>query len=124
MVAAIKISVGGIQIKAELNDSATARAIVAGLPITAKSQRWGEEIYFAVPVKASLEEGAREVVEPGTLGYWPCGEAFCMFWGPTPASRAGEIRAASPVNIVGTMFGDFNKLVGIRDGDEIRIELY
>jgi len=29
------------------------------------------------------------------------GSCLCVFWGPTPASRGGECRAASKVNVVG-----------------------
>jgi len=40
------------------------------------------------------------------VGYWPPGTALCIFFGPTPASRGEEIRAASAVNMVGKMVGD------------------
>ena len=122
MPTAIKITAGSILVEAGLNDSSTARAVAAALPIEGKARRWGEEIYFAIPVKAELEEGAREVVQAGELGYWPTGSAFCMFFGPTPASRADEIRAASAVNIIGTMGGDFSGLTGVKDGELVLIE--
>ena len=71
-----------------------------------EGHRWGEEIYFTIPIHAPLDDTAREVVELGDLGYWPQGRAFCIFFGPTPASWSDEIRAASAVNIVGTITGD------------------
>ncbi|KPK76648.1 MAG: hypothetical protein AMJ79_05905 [Phycisphaerae bacterium SM23_30] len=122
MPTVIKITAGSILVEAKLNDSSTARAVAAALPIEGKARRWGEEIYFAIPVKAELEQGAREVIQAGELGYWPTGSAFCMFFGPTPASRADEIRAASAVNIIGTMRGDFSGLTGVKNGELVLIE--
>ena len=59
-----------------------------------------------------------EVVEIGDLGYWPSGNAFCIFFGQTPMSRSGEIRPASAVNIIGKVQGDatqFKAVMGERD---------
>lgn len=114
----IKISCGQIAVFAELNDSPTARAIWDALPVEARARTWGEEIYFPIPVKCALEKTAREVVQIGELGYWPPGTAFCIFFGPTPISRPGEIRAASAVNIVGKVIGDVSGFKHVSD-DEI-----
>jgi len=122
MPRAIKITSGEVQIQAELNDAPTAKAIAGALPIKAKAQRWGGEIYFSIPVAAELENGCRDVVETGELGYWPSGNALCMFFGPTPASRGDEIRAASAVNIVGKMKGDWSQLWNVPDGADVLVE--
>ncbi|MFB0555623.1 MAG: cyclophilin-like fold protein [Phycisphaerae bacterium] len=106
----------------ELNDSVTGRAIYNALPIRAKGQRWGGEIYFNIPVSCELEEDSREVLEEGELGYWPPGKAFCIFFGPTPASSGNEIRAASAVNIVGRIKADLSGLWDVPDGAEVSIE--
>jgi hypothetical protein len=66
---------------------------------------WGDEVYFSIPVKLKLEAG-QEVVSMGDLGYWPDGNAFCIFFGPTPVSQRGEIRPASPVTVFGKVIGD------------------
>jgi hypothetical protein len=52
-------------------------------------------------VTSELDEGAREIVELGDLGYWSPGKVFCIFFGQTPMSRAGEIQPGAAVNIVG-----------------------
>nr|HID59942.1 hypothetical protein [Desulfobacterales bacterium] len=117
-----KIKVGRIEIEAELNDSKTARLIWDALPIENSFNTWGDEIYFSIPVQAELED-AKEVVQPGDLGYWPPGGAFCIFYGRTPASRGDEIRPASPVNVVGKVAGDptvFRELA--RSETRIRLE--
>ena len=118
----IKISSGGVTAFATLHENATADAVWTALPIVAKGNRWGEEIYFEIPVHLSQAEDARDVLEAGELGYWPVGHAFCIFWGPTPASRSGEIRAYSPVNIFGQLEGEPRAFDGVPGGAEIEIE--
>ena len=118
----ITISLAGEVIPAELNDSQTALDIVDALPIEAQFNTWGDEIYFPIPVKTGLENGS-DVVSIGDLGYWPPGNAFCIFYGATPGSTADEIRPASPVTIVGRVTGDpkiFRKLAG--KASAVRIE--
>ncbi len=83
---------------------------------------WGDEIYFKIPVTSTLDETAKEVVEKGDLGYWPTGKAFCIFFGPTPASQGDEIRPASAVNIVGRVEGNADVFKGVRDGENIKLE--
>jgi hypothetical protein len=119
MAERICIDAGGIEFRVRLNDTATARAIVAALPIQGEANRWGGEIYFSIPVKAGLESGARDVLRAGEIGYWPPGAAFCIFFGPTPASEGDEIRAASEVNIVGQIEGELDELWNVPDGAEV-----
>ncbi len=117
----IRIETGGVEFHAVLNDTATARAIIAALPIAGEANRWGGEIYFSIPVKAALETGARDVLKAGEIGYWPPGTALCLFFGPTPASEGDEIRAASDVNIVGRIEGKLDRLWDVPDGAEVLI---
>ena len=118
----IIIAVENISINAELLDTPTGRKISKALPLEGSANVWGDEIYFEIPVKSSLEKEAREVVERGHLGYWPPGSAFCIFFGPTPASQGKEIRAASAVNIIGKVSGDATRFKGVPPGAKVRIE--
>jgi hypothetical protein len=118
----IKIKAGKVEAEAMLNDSATARKVWEALPIEAKANTWGDEIYFAIPVKAPLEKSAQELVEVGDLGYWPSGNAFCIFFGPTPMSRGNEVRPASAVNVIGRVSGDAGVFKKIPPGSKIRVE--
>jgi hypothetical protein len=102
----ITITAGSVTVEAELNNSSTAQMIWEALPITGRANTWGDEIYFEIPVEAEQAPDARADVEVGELGYWPVGRAFCVFFGPTPASAGDKPRAASPVNIVGHILGD------------------
>ena len=112
-------------VDAELSDEHSPRTfeeIVKALPIESIAYRWGDEVYFSTPVKVS-EENPVETVEKGTIAYWPPGQALCIFWGPTPASRSpGEIRPASPVNVVGRVLGDPMVFSKVKSGDRIRVE--
>lgn len=116
----VVITAGMIQLKAELNSTATAAAIWNALPITAAANIWGSEIYFAIPLQLELEKG-QETVALGDLAYWPPGHAFCIFFGPTPASRGNAIRPASAVTVLGHINGDAAVLEAVSAGTEISI---
>jgi len=112
-------------VEAELTDERsprTFRAILDALPIESTAYRWGDEVYFSTPVDVD-EENAVETVEKGTVAYWPPGNALCIFWGPTPASRSpDEIRPASPVNVIGRIVVDPTVFSRVRSGSRIRVE--
>jgi len=118
----IRIRLSDVEVEAELNEAKTAERIWEALPIEGKANLWGEEIYFAIPVKTGLETGSREIVSAGELGYWPTGHAFCIFFGPTPASRGDEIRAASAVNIIGKVLSDPKVFLKVKDRARIILE--
>ena len=119
----IQITSEEVTIDAKLYDTPTGKAIAKSLPIKGSVNRWGGEIYFSIPVKARLESDARDVLEPGELGYWTPGKAFCIFFGATPASQGEECRAASEVNVFGRIVGDPAPLWKIKNGADIRIEM-
>jgi len=118
----IEIIAGDIKVEAELNDSKTAEKIWELLPIEGRVNTWGEEIYFSIGEKMELEKEASEVVAKGDLAYWPPGQAFCIFFGKTPASCGDEIRAASPVNVFGKVIGDVKILKKIKSYNKIIIK--
>ena len=118
----IRITAGKVEAEAVLNDSPTATRIWEALPIEARGSTWGDEIYFSIPVDAPQEKGARDLVAVGELGYWPPGTAFCIFFGRTPASTDDRPRAASPVNIIGTVSGDATVFRAVSSGARVRLE--
>ena len=117
----IQITAGSVTVEAELNDGPTARQIWDALPITGTANTWGDEVYLGIPVVANQEAGARAQVEVGELGYWPVGHAFCVFFGPTPASTDERPRAYSPVNILGRVAGDATRFRAVQDGALVQI---
>lgn len=118
----IRIILGDLVLNAQLNDSPTAEEVWKALPLEIPFSTWGDEIYFSIPVKMELERDAQEVVQSGDLAYWPSGDAFCIFFGPTPMSGQGEIRPASAVNMIGRVVDDEKKLKEKLHEQLIRVE--
>jgi len=120
----IRITCGGVSVTAELlPESApdTIESLLSSLPISSSAKRWDDEVYFTVPIETDSENQC-EVVETGDLAYWPPGEALCIFFGPTPASRGDEIRPVSPVNLIGRVHGNPRVFKDVNDGDRVVVE--
>ncbi len=118
----IKITVGDVELEAELSGTACAGAVYDALPIETAFNTWGDEFYFEIPVKHDLDETATTLVKVGDIGYWPPGSALAIFYGPTPASTSDEPVPASEVNLVGSIKGDAKSLKGTAGAGAIRIE--
>jgi hypothetical protein len=119
----IRISYPKGEILARLQDTPTAKALLAALPFETSANTWGEEVYFSAPLSVKLEPDAREVVEPGTVCFWVQGNSLALPYGPTPASRTDECRLVSRVNILGALEGDPRQLAEISDGDSISVSV-
>lgn len=118
----IRIVVGKLTMDAELNDSPTALKVAAALPLETSFNTWGDEIYFSIPVNSPLDKTAKEEVEIGDLGYWPSGNAFCIFFGPTPMSSGNKIVPASAVNIIGKVLGEAVRFKDVVNEKRVRLE--
>ena len=129
----IKIITEHGKIDAEIDDSKnsknprTVKAIIEALPIISRANRWGDEIYFEIPVKLA-EENAQLDMEIGDIAYWPPGHALCIFFGRTPVSTSDKPRIYSPGNVIGHIKNITNKNIEIlrkvKDGEKIRIEAW
>ncbi|WP_369234657.1 cyclophilin-like fold protein [Streptomyces sp. R21] len=119
----IRISWPAGNLTATLDDTPTVRSLARALPLVSTARTWGEEVYFDTGVCAAREDGARQVVEPGTVAFWTDGDALALPYGPTPVSRGDECRLASPCNLLGRLDGDPRRLATVRDGDPVRVEL-
>src|SRR5262249_27253178 len=117
----IRFDSGALTLDAELLDTPTARAIVAVLPISSAVLTWGEEVYFDVPVNVARESGARAVITPGEIAYWPAGPAIAIGFGRTPISKGDECRLASPCNIFAKALSDVKALGAVRAGTKVRV---
>lgn len=119
----IVIKAGGVEIKARLLDTPTAERIWDALPIQSSARTWGEEVYFDAPITSAVEPGARTVVKPGEIAFWPDGEAIAIGFGPTPLSRTrSEIRLASPCNVWAETCDDVKQFRAVHAGVPITVD--
>ena len=118
----IRVTAGDVSVTAALNSSRTADLLWDALPLEGSASTWGDEIYFRIDVQADEEVDASDVVDMGAVAYWPPGQALCLFFGRTPASRGDEIRAASAVNALGAIDGDATALKQLRSGALVSVE--
>lgn len=117
----IRIEAGVVSLLAELNESDTAKRIYDLLPISGRANTWGDEIYFTIPVHIEQAPDAKQEVRIGDLGFWPAGDAFCIFFGATPVSNGDLPRAYSPVNVFGRILGDATEFRKVGNGDKVKV---
>lgn len=94
----------------------TVNEFVEKLPFTVQLNVWGEEIYSAESPINQPEENAKSPVQLNDVAYWPTGKAICLFYGPTPIGKPGEITPASPVNILGKIITPDKSVLVKADG--------
>jgi hypothetical protein len=119
----IRISWPSGEVFATLQDTDTARRVLAALPISSRASTWGEEVYFETEVEAELEDDARQVVDAGAVCFWVEGKSLALPFGPTPVSQGEECRLVTEVNVLGALDGDARVLASVRGGDAIEVEL-
>lgn len=122
-MAAVRIAWNGGEVIANLRETPTAKQLVAALPFEASANTWGEEVYFEVPAKASLEGDAQQVVDPGTVCFWVEGNSLALPFGRTPVSQGDECRLVTRCNVLGRIAGDPRELKKVKQGAAIRVEL-
>ena len=106
-----------------LLDTPAADAVWQALPLRTTASTWGDEIYGDVGLDVSPPSGATDVAAVGDLAIWPPGRALCIFFGPTPASRGSEPRAASPIAPVGRIESpDVPALRRVRSGATLTVD--
>jgi hypothetical protein len=109
----MRIEIEGKRFEVELYDGAAVRDLRKSLPQQISMSRWGDEFYGSLAGKVdSAGDPVRDVFEVGEVAFWPPGNALCIFFGPTPASREGEPRMASPGVALGKIKGDASVFKG------------
>ena len=120
----ILASIAGLEnIIIELDDTnspKTCASLLQSLPFSVNAHVWGEEIYTDESPIAQPEENAKDLVSINDVAYWPSGKAICLFFGPTPIGKKGEIKPYSPVNVVGKIIDPDKSIIKkFTDGTKI-----
>lgn len=100
------IEIQNIKLEVELYDNQSAKELAAALPQTISMSRWGDEYYGKLSASLSAGGKKRDNYEVGEVAYWPPGNAFCIFFGPTPASFDDQPMMASPGIPLGMITSD------------------
>jgi uncharacterized protein len=112
----IIVRIGKVELKGEFNDTPAGKAMAAALPIECQWSRWGDEYYGTTqPGFGSYQGATTDIMDVGDLAYHAQSGWFCLFFGPTPASRGQEPRAAVPVQKVGRVTGDWEAVKALSD---------
>ncbi len=111
---------GKVRFDIVLNDSKSANEIFEKLPISSRTERWGDEIYFEIPVKC-LQQSLTLDVSVGDVAYWPEGSCFCIFFGPTPASKDQNPKPASGVALIGHTTAEPSVLRTVASGVKVTL---
>lgn len=114
-------SIGKIRIEITEENPKTAEKFLKILPIEAKANLWGEEIYFKIPIDKIEPENPRQVLKEGEIAIWIEEPSLCIFFGKTPVSNDKEIRAYSDVNVIGRVKGDCKVFRKVKNGNEIKV---
>ncbi|MEO0165167.1 MAG: cyclophilin-like fold protein [candidate division WOR-3 bacterium] len=114
-------SIGKIRVEITEENPKTAEKFLKILPIEAKANLWGEEIYFKIPIDKIEPENPRQVVKEGEIAIWIEEPSLCIFFGKTPVSNDKEIRAYSDVNVIGRVKGDCKVFRKVKNGNEIKV---
>jgi hypothetical protein len=118
----IRITVGSVQLEAELKNNKTAEGVYAALPVEASVNTWGEEFYFKLPGVKDHRETATTQVKVGDVAFWGAGEVLAIFFGRTPMSLGPDPVPADRVNVIGRILGDPTLLRQAMGATRIRVE--
>ena len=106
----------------ELNNSDTAKKIYASCPIKSTTNTWGNEIYFETTIKVKKDKTAKDIINLGEIAYWVEGSSIVIGFGPTPISKADEIRLVTKANIIGKTKSNLSSLGMVNSGEIVIVE--
>jgi len=110
----------------ELDDTNSPKTVddfIEKLPFTVDLNVWGDEIYTSESPITQPEENAKSLVQLNDVAYWPTGKAICLFYGPTPIGKPGEITPASSVNILGKIVSPDKSVLNNSNGKSATFSL-
>ena len=118
----IKIKFSNNFIIVELNNTDTAKKIYDLCPIKSLTNTWGNEIYFETAIKVKKDKTAKDIINLGEIAYWVEGSSIAIGFGPTPISKADEIRLVTKANIIGKTKSNLSLLGMVNSGEIVIVE--
>ena len=118
----IKINFLNNFIIVELNNTDTAKKIYDSCPLRSITNTWGNEIYFETAVKVTKDKTAKDIINLGEIAYWVEGSSIAIGFGPTPISKADEIRLVTKANIIGQTKSNLSSLGMVNSGEIVIVE--
>ena len=118
----IRITVGSVQLDAELKPTKTAQEVYAALPVESPVNTWGEEFYCKLAGVKDYRETATNHVKVGDVAFWGAGQVLAIFFGRTPMSMGQDPVPADRVNIIGHILGDASAFRRVMNMPTIRID--
>ena len=122
MLQKIKINFLNNFIIVELNNTDTAKKIYDSCPLRSITNTWGNEIYFETAIKVTKDKTAKDIINLGEIAYWVEGSSIAIGFGPTPISKADEIRLVTKANIIGKTKSNLSLLGMVNSGEIVIVE--
>lgn len=111
---------GGFEVPLELTEEPFRSELSRHVPLESRVSRWGDEIYFPVPVEVEATSLTRDV-EAGDVAFWHEGQSLAVFFGPTPLSDGDKPVPADDVEPVGRVRTGLDQLSDFDAGQAIKI---
>ena len=118
----IKINFLNNFIIVELDNTDTAKKIYDSCPLRSITNTWGNEIYFETAIKVTKDKTAKDIINLGEIAYWVEGSSIAIGFGPTPISKADEIRLVTKANIIGKTKSNLSLLGMVNSGEIVIVE--
>lgn len=112
----------GVKVLCELIEHSELEKLLAHSPFDSEVERWGDEIYFELPIRLELN-GERTLMEVGEVAYWPEGNSLCLFFGPTPISKNEKPVAYSKVKSLGRVIDGLEHLRKVKEGEIVKVRI-
>lgn len=117
----VVLTAGAARVRIELANTITADLVWQALPLYSTAETWGQSITFETPLEAGRDRTARVLATVGEIYFWVEDDRIVVPFGPTPISKPGECRLASPANVIGRAIDDVTVLRSVQPGAKVSL---
>ncbi len=115
------LTAGGVSVRIDLADTATADLVWRALPLHSSAETWGQSFKFETPLEAGRDRTARLLGTVGEIYFWVEDDRIIVPFGPTPISRPGECRLPAPANVIGRALDDVTVFKSVQPGAKVSL---